>query len=161
MPQTEPSNRKGGCCNFFVRVWDKYDHAFLFVYCFQYFNAGQQSLLVLATLDLFKNYYGLEPATVQYLTMIMFLPWSVKVLWGIIADTVQVCGSRKKSWLIINGFIQFSVLMILASVRIKSASFATALLTLVLATGAFMDVIVDALMVIQAKRDPENGSQEL
>ena len=28
-------------------------------------------------------------------------------------------------------------------------------------TQAGMDVIVDALMVMQAKRDPENGSQEL
>mmetsp|Transcript_33788 Transcript_33788/g.45465 ORF Transcript_33788/g.45465 Transcript_33788/m.45465 type:complete len:94 (+) Transcript_33788:270-551(+) len=93
--------------------------------------------------------------------MIIFLPWSIKVLWGIIADTIYICGSRKKAWLIITGFLQFSVLMVLSCARIDSPSYATALITLVMASEAFMDVIVDSLMVIQAKRDPENGSQEL
>ena len=36
-----------------------------------------------------------------------------------------------------------------------------ALLTGVSVSGAFMDVIVDALMVMQARKDPDFGSQEL
>ena len=35
------------------------------------------------------------------------------------------------------------------------------LLTGAMISGAFMDVIVDALMVMQARKDPEKGSQEL
>ena len=92
---------------------------------------------------------------------IVMMPWSVKILFGIISDTVPLFGSRKKSWLIAMGLLQFVALMICAFAQIKSPYILCVFLCLKEASGAFMDVIVDAMMVIQAKRDPLNGSQEL
>eukprot|EP00351_Strombidinopsis_sp_SopsisLIS2011_P000519 CAMPEP_0116871188 /NCGR_PEP_ID=MMETSP0463-20121206/1423_1 /TAXON_ID=181622 /ORGANISM="Strombidinopsis sp, Strain SopsisLIS2011" /LENGTH=99 /DNA_ID=CAMNT_0004509129 /DNA_START=151 /DNA_END=450 /DNA_ORIENTATION=+ len=99
-------------------------------------------------MDLFKNYYNLEPTLVQYLLSIILIPWSIKILWGVMADTVEICGSRKKSWLVINGIVQFTLLMVLTGFTIQNYKVTTFILTMVMAAGAFMDVIVDALMVI-------------
>ena len=43
----------------------------------------------------------------------------------------------------------------------RSAAAFCALGTLIYFSGAFMDVVVDGLMVCQARLDPENGSEEL
>ena len=70
------------------------------MYDIQYFNAGLKFLQYLAIADLFKNYYGLEPGVSQMYTNIIMIPWTTKLLYGIISDTVPICGSRKRSWII-------------------------------------------------------------
>ena len=63
-------------------------------------------MLVLAFLDMFKVQFDLEPADTQSYLAIMVLPWTPKLFYGIIADTFPICGSRKKSYIIIMGMIQ-------------------------------------------------------
>ena len=92
---------------------------------------------------------------------IVMVPWGAKILYGIISDTVPIFGSRKKSWLIVMGLLQFVALMVCAFAKISNPYILCGFLSLTQVSGAFMDVIVDAMMVIQAKRDPLNGSQEL
>jgi hypothetical protein len=81
-------------------------------------------------------------------------PWLFKIIFGIISDTVPVCGSRKKSWLIIMGCLQFFSLAVVATVKIESVNVVSNFLMLSQFSGSFMDTIVDAMMVIQAKKDP-------
>ena len=57
--------------------------------------------------------------------------------------------------------MQFFSLIILASVHNLSIGVFLLLQVIVNSSGAAGDVLVDALMVMQAKRDPEQGSQEL
>jgi hypothetical protein len=94
----------------------------------------------------------LEPDTTQLLTTIIFLPWVTKFLYGIIADTVPIFGSRKKAWLVIMGLLQF------VSMMIKNISLLTFILTLMSFSGAYIDVVMDAIMVIEAKKNPVTGS---
>lgn len=61
--------------------------------------------MLIALQDLFKNYYELEPAKTSSLLAIVWIPWGVKFLYGITADSIPILGSRKKSWLILIGFI--------------------------------------------------------
>ena len=62
-------------------------------------------MATLATLDLFKNKYDLEPEYEQELQAIILLPWTPKIFYGIITDTFPICGSRKKSYIILMGLI--------------------------------------------------------
>jgi MFS family permease len=41
-----------------------------------------------------------------YMSIVM-LPWSVKILYGLISDNVPLFGSRRKSYVIIMGFLEF------------------------------------------------------
>jgi len=55
----------------------------------------------LATANLFKDYYNLDPGYVQVLSSFISFPWSVKIFYGIISDNLPIFGSRRKSYLMI------------------------------------------------------------
>ena len=87
------------------RVWNKYDRNFLVVYGIQYSNLGLKFLQSIALQDLFKNYYELEPSKTQFYITLVWMPWSLKIIYGVVADSFSPCGSRKKSWIIFWGLV--------------------------------------------------------
>lgn len=113
------------------------------------------TMFFLSYLDMYKNYYGLEPTHTQILTTIIFLPWVLKFFYGILSDSVPIYGSRKKAWLIIMGILQFVSLTIAALVKIHNPNVMAIVLSFMAFSGAFIDVIADALMVIEAKKYPK------
>ena len=90
-----------------------------------------------------------------------FLPWSIKILYGLVSDNIPICGSRRKSYLIIAALIQFFSMIVLGLPNQDSINATTWMLFLSNFSIAFSDVIVDSLMVIQARRYPEDGSEDL
>ena len=152
---------RSGCCSngFLCRLFSTYDTHFLLSLGLQYFNNGMKVMMTLAFLDIFKTDFGLEPAETQALMGIMTLPWTPKLFYGIISDTFPICKSRKKSYIIIMGILQGTCAF--AIPYWKSADAICVLGTIIAFSGAFMDVVVDGLMVCQARIDPENGSEEL
>ena len=82
-----------------------YDNKFLLALGLQYLNTGMKSMTSLAFLALFKTSYMLEPAETASLNAIMTLAWTPKLFYGIISDTFPVFGSRKKSDIILMGFL--------------------------------------------------------
>lgn len=55
----------------------------------------------LATTQLYKEVFKLEPGYVQILTGIIVLPWSFKVFYGLISDNFTLFGSKRRSYLVI------------------------------------------------------------
>lgn len=130
----------------------------------QYFNQGTKVLVYLASADLFKAYYHLDPGRVQTMQAFTFLPWSIKIFYGLISDNVPIMGSRRKAYLLIMAFLQFVSMIVLGMLKHDeegSENFAMWMLFFSNLSIAFSDVIVDSLMVIQARRFPEDGSEEL
>lgn len=124
-----------------------YDGIFVMLLGFQYFNQGAKSLLMLAVKDLFKKHLGLDPGEITTYMSIMNLPWSVKLLYGMISDNVPIFGSKRKGYVILLGTIQFISLVTFFLVEITDPKVITFLLFMASLSGAYMDVIVDALMV--------------
>lgn len=81
-------------------------------------------------------------------TSIIHLPWSFKIVYGLISDNVPICGTRRKSWLIIMGFIQFLTLMSLFIFEPDDALVVALVLALTSLSEAFTNVVSDAIMVI-------------
>ena len=157
------ARQRRSCCEtcFLTRLFRTYDTHFLIAITFQYFNTGVKTMMTLALLDMFKNKYKLEPAYEQELQAILLLPWTPKLFYGIITDTFPICGSRKKSYIILMGMIQCAASLCIALIPFEDAEPVAALGTVIFFTGAFMDVVVDGLMVQQQRLDPVNGSEEL
>ncbi len=109
-------------------------------------------------MDLFKQYLHLEPAEMQILTSVINFPWSIKVVYGLVADNVPIYGSKRRSYITINGLMQFFFLMPLVTSWIQSKYVITMFLTLFAFNVSFNDAIIDALMVMQSRRDPKKGS---
>ena len=111
--------RQRRCCgdNFIARLFRTFDTHFLLAITFQYFNTGMRVVQVLAFLDLFKNKYKLDPSYEQTLQTIINFPWTPKIFYGIIADTFPICGSRKRSYLIVMGLLQATCSILLALIE--------------------------------------------
>ena len=118
-------------------------------------------MATLAYLDIFKREMGLEPSETQTLMSVMVLPWSPKLIYGIVADTFPICKSRKKSYITLMGLIQCICALAIPLMPFQDIYLMCAMGTMMAFASAFMDVIVDGLMVCQARNDPENGSEEL
>ena len=82
------------------------------------------------------------------------------MLYGILSDNLVLFGSRKKSYIILGGCIQLVTLQIIFWFETSIGFFAILMMLLNLST-AFMDVIVDSMMVIQSRHDIEKGSEKL
>ena len=76
------------------------------------------------------------------------LPWSLKILYGLISDNVPVCGTRRKSWLIIMGVVEFTSLIILFITLPEDPLIVTLLLMVASMAIAFINVVSNAIMVI-------------
>ena len=84
----------------------------------------------------------------QSIQAFVFLPWSLKIIYGLISDNVPIFGSRRKSYLIIGALLQFFTMIVLGLQHFEDATLATWMLFLSNISIAFSDVIVDSLMVI-------------
>ena len=89
-----------------VRMYNRYNHSFLLALGLQYFNTGLVlAMLSLATGYIFLNIYKLEPGKMSQLSSYISLPWVPKLLYGIITDTVPICGSGKRSYIFMMGML--------------------------------------------------------
>ena len=74
---------------------------FLLLLGLQYFSQGAKVLVALASANLFKDHYGLDPGYVQVLNSFTMLPWSFKIFYGLISDNFPIYGSKRRSYCVI------------------------------------------------------------
>ena len=77
----------------------------------------------------------------------MVFPWTPKICYGLITDTFPIFGSRKRSYLIIMGLVQTITCFLLAIVEFDKATTVAWLVTAFALSTAFIDVVIDGLMV--------------
>jgi len=110
-------------------------------------------MTALAFLDIFRTDYQLEPDATQALMGAMTLSWTPKLFYGIISDTFPIFGTRKKSYIILMGLLQFGTSWAIALLKFEEPFVICVLGFLMNLSSAFMDVVVDGLMVMQSRRD--------
>ena len=57
-------------------------------------------------LYMFLNTYKLEPEKANMYMAYIGLPWTPKIVYGIVMDCFPICGSGKRSYVIIMGLLQ-------------------------------------------------------
>jgi hypothetical protein len=129
-------------------IWETYDNNFLIVFGLQYINAGLHLAFLIAYQYMYKSFYNVSPGDSQIYQAIILLPWVFKLIYGAMIDTVTIFGTRKRWWMIIMGLVQFFSLYAAAFFKIESVNVMTVLLTISTLAAAFMDVIVDGIMVM-------------
>jgi MFS family permease len=124
-------------------------------------NHGLWSIAILATQDLFKSYLKLNPGQMTLYMSIVHLPWSIKILYGLISDNIPIAGTHRKSYVIMMGILQFVALICIYFLHEMSALLVAVCLMMAALSEAFVNVVADAIMCVQARRDPDSGSQDL
>ena len=95
--------------------------------------------------------------------MIANLPWSLKLLYGLMADNLSIGRSRKKGFIKIGVAFEFVALQILfwCAFSAETSIWVAILAMIVNWTQAFMDLIVDTILIDQARRNALSGSEDL
>jgi len=125
-----------------------------------YFVQGSLGLAALARTFYFKDTLGLSPAEVAALQGITTLPWVIKPVYGFLSDGLPLFGYRRKSYLMLAGVIGFASWCALATV-VHSAPEAVFFSTCTSLGVAISDVVIDSLVVEQAREDGSSGSGSL
>lgn len=89
------------------------------------------------------------------------LPWCFKIVFGLITDNVPLCGLKRKPYLLFFALVQFASMLTLTLYNYESAVVVTSLLVVASLAQAFSNVVLDAILVVQARKDPYLGSQDL
>lgn len=100
--------------NWFKSLYKRFDASYLNISIAEAANHAFFVCVDLSVKDYFKNYLKLDPGEQQMYMSIIRLPWSLKILYGLVSDNVPLYGTRRKSWIMSMGLLQFFVLMILA-----------------------------------------------
>ena len=147
-------------CNWIGTMYDRFDKAFVTFFILQNINHGLWIIAVLAVKDYYKEYLGLDPGEMAIYISIIHIPWSFKIVYGLISDNVPLFGTRRKSYLIIMGIIQFLTLFSLYAFEFDDPLVVAILLAFASMSEAFTNVVSDAIMVIQSRKDKKFGSQD-
>ena len=126
----------------------KYDASFITLYGLQYAAAATKFPTLMAVMAVFRTHYMMDPADSAVLGVLIMLPWSFKILYGIVSDSVPICGSRKKAWIILLTLLMTVSSSATAGIRFDNPNVFAAFMTIAMGSSAGMDVIVDAMMVM-------------
>jgi MFS-type transporter involved in bile tolerance (Atg22 family) len=89
-----------------------------------------------------------EPGDMAIYNGLISLPWSLKLIYGIITDNVPIFGMYRKPYLIFFAFLQFLMMFILFYWEHNNALEVTFLLMTASFSMAFSNVVIDAVLVI-------------
>ncbi|KAL4460429.1 hypothetical protein ABPG74_000180 [Tetrahymena malaccensis] len=95
---------------------------------------------------LYKDNYGMSPAEVSFIVGIIALPWVFKPIYGIMSDSIPICGERRKSYIMIFSFLAFVNWMLLAFYVREKAVGLVILFNIQFCT-AFCNVVGEAMLV--------------
>ena len=145
-------------CTWVGTMYDRFDNPFMTFFIIQNINHGLWIVATLAVKDYYKVYIGLDPGEMAIYMSIIHIPWSLKILYGLISDNVPLFGTRRKSYLCIMGIIQFLALFSLYCFEIEDPLVIAITLAFASMSEAFTNVVSDAIMVIQSRKDRLYGS---
>jgi hypothetical protein len=90
----------------------------------------------------------MDPGDMTKFMSIIHLPWSIKIIYGLISDNVPILGSKRKSYIILMGFLQFIALVVAFGFH-KSSNLGVAIcLSMASLSEAFVNTVNEAMMCI-------------
>lgn len=126
----------------------KFDGPFVILLGVQNINHGLWTVAILACQDLYKQYLHLDPGQMTLYMSMIHIPWSVKIIYGLISDNVPIAGTNRKSYIVIMGILQFVALISIYLFHETSAISVAIFLTLAAFSEAFVNVVADAIMCV-------------
>jgi len=124
-----------------------------------YWSQGFRQFGALAITFYYKETLGLSPSTTQYIRTAIAIAWFIKPLYGMLSDNLPIMSYHRKSYLLLSGIL--GMCAYLSLFFIEHAFFSCLALVFSEFSLAIADVIADALMVEESRKDPKGGSGNL
>lgn len=112
-------------------------------------NPGLAQLPVAKYLEEELQFTAAELAGFQ---AIIFLPWFIKPVWGILVDSAPLLGYRMKSYFFICYSLVLTSFLVLGQIKTYTLTTLVVTILIISASIAFSDVLTDRLMVVEGQR---------
>src|SRR3990172_8801003 len=129
-----------------------------------YYADGALGLVAIAEAFWIKQALTFTPAELAAIAVWLTLPWTIKMVFGQLADSVPIMGSQRRAYVFIGASLVASGLVILAgaaggwiTLASKNALYVTAQLMIVVGV-VLQDVIADAMTTEGGERVRPDGS---
>ena len=136
-----------------------YPPSLLILVAMQFFNEGFIIMKMLANQKLYKDYYMLEPGQAQLFGSLAFIGGNLRIFCGFFIDSRIL--DKRKTILIIFGSLQLVTQALLTFYEFEDASSVVICLCINHFALTFCDTTVESFIIQQARRDPEDGQQDL
>lgn len=126
-----------------------------------YLVQGSKDLTEVPILFFIKVGLGMGDTGGQLFDSLKGIGWMIKPLWGVISDKVRIFGYRRKAWYVLMALLGTAFWMLaamLALAEIKVPFIFLLAFNMVFGTYAFVDVVCDAIMVVEGRRLKSIGS---
>jgi len=147
-----PRNEEESHClpyyDWIISIGCRFDISFCVILVLQNVNFGLWVLVGLAAQDLYKAYLHQDPSDMAMYSSLMTLPWSFKVLYGLITDNVPILGLKRRPYLILFGLLQGAFMV---AVYLYDGDDALVVALLLMGASlciAFSNVVIDAVLII-------------
>ena len=137
-----------------------HDRKVLFILTVVYAAQGLRMLGSSAVFFHFKDELHLQSeGEAQILIATTYLPWYIKPVYGLISDSLPICGSHRKAYLLLAALIGcLSYMSFLLPLDLAGTMVALICGQL---SQVVADIVADALMVVESRNDKEYGSSFL
>ena len=114
---------------------------FILVLMTVYMVQGGRDCLVIATQYYLPAMFDIDPAELEHFDTIIMLPWTIKIIYGLIIDSIPICGYKRKIYMLSFGILGPITMLIILFFGTKSYKIHLIFLTLNAMSAAFCDVI--------------------
>jgi len=126
-----------------------------------YFVQGSKDLTEVPILFFIKFTLGMGDAGGQLFDSLKGIGWMMKPLWGVISDKVHIFGYHRKAWYVLMaclGVVFWMTAALMSFAGIVAPLAYLIIFNLVFGTYAFVDVVCDAIMVVEGRRLKQVGA---
>lgn len=117
------------------------------------FIYGFNIFLEMVLLMIYKDADGAQPSELSLLMILLTIPRTIMLLYGLCSDNVTMCGSKRKSHIIVNVICAIVIISLLIGLNYRlPKAWMTTLFFLLAMNVAYVDTITAAMTVQSAKR---------
>ncbi|KAL8205644.1 hypothetical protein R6Q57_009195 [Mikania cordata] len=137
--------------------------SFLWLVCLIYFTQGFRSFVWAVISYQLNDKSKLSTSASQFVTSMLFLPWSIKPIYGIISDCIPIKGRKRIPYLVTASLFSLVPWVILGSQESLWNSIHQLVIFLLLQNlgSAIADVVIDAMIAEAARHEKATCSGDL
>jgi hypothetical protein len=122
-------------------------------------------MVLMVIVNMFQDEFFINAAQAQMEVAWIGFPFVFAFVYGLFSESIPIYGSRRKSYLLIMSLLEVLACLVVVLVPINSMNYSIQITSAALSACSFamcwLDTIVDGLVVIEQRKDPQHGSQDI
>ena len=140
-----------------------YDRRTVFLIAANFFSEGAMFMICLMSTLMYRDVFKMEPGMATLHLAGICLPEGLIFLFSVVSDTVTLFGSPRRGYIILMSLAMIGLSLLVANYHftVGQTEIFTLFVGLIVFTRAWLAPIIESLMVIQMKKDPDYGAEDL